>query len=94
MKYVVYCDGVRPMEMFVNTLEEAMIAFDRMTVMYNRFNNGQYLTCEEMGISTTEDFTKDIINGTDRIYCDTLEDYCRLVNESFMDEWEDFEETT
>lgn len=94
MKYVVYCGGVRPMELFVNTLEEAMIAFDRMTIMYNHFNSNQYLTCAEMGVSTIEDFMANIIGSTDRIYCDTLEDYCRLVNESFMDEWEDFEETT
>lgn len=94
MKYVVYCGGVRPMEMFVNTLEEAMVAFDRMTIMYNHFNDGQYLTCAEMNIFTIEDFIENIIDKTDRIYCDVLEDYCLLVNESFIDEWENFEETT
>lgn len=91
MKYVVYCDGARPMEMFVNTIEEAMVAFDRMTFMYNHFNNGQYLTCEEMGVSTIEDFIMEVIDSTDCIYCDTLENYHLLINESFMDEWENFE---
>ena len=39
MKYVIYCGGNIPLQVFVETLEEAMLAFDRMTILFNHFNH-------------------------------------------------------
>ena len=96
MKYVVYCDGNVSMQTFVETLEEAMLAFDRMTILCNHWNHftddNRYLTCAEMNVFTTEEFVNEIINGgTDFVYCDTIEDYFTLINDSFVDEWDNFE---
>ena len=96
MKYVIYCGGNIPLQVFVETLEEAMLAFDRMTILFNHFNhftgNDQYLTCAEMNVFTIEDFVKEVLNGgTDYIYCDTIDDYFALINESFNCDWNTFE---
>jgi len=96
MKYVVYCDGEVSMQIFVATLEEAMVAFDRLTILCNHWNHftedDRYLTCAEMNVFTPDEFVDEIINGgTDFIYCDAIEDYFALINENFVDAWNQFE---
>lgn len=85
MKYVIHTDGC-PLLFFAKTLTEAMDTFDKMTKLYNFLMKEDYLTCEEMGIFTIEDFVKEVVNGgTDCVYCDTIEEYCILANESFLE---------
>lgn len=96
MKYVIYCDGNAPAATAVNSVEEAMVAFDRMTMLFNYYNNCQeedkYLTCAEMGITTPESFLKEMLNwGTVDIYCCTVEDFLSSLAESFKDIWDDFQ---
>lgn len=94
MKYVIYCDGKAPIATAVNSVEEAMVAFDRITMLYNYYNNCQgrdrYLTCAEMGITTPEKFLEEMLDfGT--IYCYTVEDFWSSLVASFKDVWDDFQ---
>ena len=94
MKYVIYCDGKAPIATAVNSVEEAMVAFDRMTMLYNHYNNCQgrdrYLTCAEMGITTPEKFLEEMF-GFGTIYCYAVEDFLSSLAESFKDIWDDFQ---
>lgn len=94
IKYVIHSDGRKPIEMFAKTTEEAMEAFDRITMMCNHDNNfeddSKYLTCKEMGIYTTEDFEQGVVGLTDYIFCDTFEDYVKSINEFYKNEWDTF----
>ena len=92
IKYVIFTDGKVPMIKFVKTLEEAMDAFDKATLMCNYFNNftgeDKYLTCSEMGITTLEQFEKEVVGMTDYVFCDTFEDYVEDINEYFEGEFD------